>query len=473
MSPPPCRLLLIEDDRLQATAIERACCPDAAQATIEVVSNGADAEVALEDNEYDLIICDLALPADERRLDPDTDQGLRLFELIRDGSQGTPVMILSGNADLQMMQRFFKRGRSADLYGTRTEQPLVQFYDKEQLPDCMSAVQAHIARVVQLDQLSIGVPDEIVLSLSDERALRIFGRRTGAARATVESLTGGLSGARTIRVAFQDATGASTGTVVVKLGALGSVAREAARYEEVAPLLPVGLGAHVLFVVDAGAGKRGALVYQLADEHTETLFGLLERHDAVALRATQRLRSRLTEWVTDAPTVDRSLTDLRRPLVSDLKLREAGRDFSTERDIAVDVRESMAHGDLHGLNVLVNPNGEPTLIDYGEVRRANAALDPVTLELSAVFHPAMAGRLNGWPTEAQARAWADIDAYCDGCPIEEFVRECRAWAQDVSQDERELLATAYAFATRQIKYREATLPLAIAVADGVLEQLKQ
>jgi hypothetical protein len=80
------------------------------------------------------------------------------------------------------------------------------------------------------------------------------------------------------------------------------------------------------------------------------------------------------------------------------------------------------------LNVLVNPHGEPTLIDYGEVRRANAALDPVTLELSAVFHPAMIGKLAGWPSEAQANAWHDLDAYCDGSPIDGFVRECRAWA---------------------------------------------
>lgn len=471
MSAPPCRLLLIEDDHLQAAAIERACCPDATPATIEVVSNGVDAEVALEDNEYDLIICDLALPADERRLDPDTDEGLRLFDLIRDGSQGTPVMILSGNADLQMMQRFFKRGRSADLYGTRTEQPLVHFYDKEQLPDCIGAVRSHVARTLQLDQLALEVPEGIPLGLSDERALRIYGRRTGAARATVDSLAGGLSGARTLRVAFQDATGANTGTVVVKLGALGSVAREAARYDEVAPLLPVGLGAHVLFVVGAGAGKRGALVYQLADEHTETLFGLLEKQDGAALQAAKRLRARLNEWVADAPTIRRSLTDLRRPLVSDLKLREADRDHSAERGIEVDIRESMTHGDLHGLNVLVNPQGEPTLIDYGEVRRANAALDPVTLELSAVFHPAMVRRLAGWPTDVQARAWADLDAYCDGCPIEDFVRECRAWAVDVSEGDAELLATAYAFATRQIKYGESTLHLATAVADGVLARL--
>ena len=59
----------------------------------------------------------------------------------------------------------------------------------------------------------------------------------------------------------------------------------------------------------AGAGKRGALIYQLADEHTETLFGLLMNGDPTAVAATGRLRERLTDWVADAPTVERELSE--------------------------------------------------------------------------------------------------------------------------------------------------------------------
>ena len=68
------------------------------------------------------------------------------------------------------------------------------------------------------------------------------------------------------------------------------------------------------------------------------------------------------------------------------------------------------------------------LIDYGDVRRANAALDPVTLELSAVFHPDIAGVLGDWPTVDQISNWADIDAYCKNCPtpVDDFVRKANA-----------------------------------------------
>lgn len=466
-----CRILLIEDDHQEAQAIERACCPEPASVAFDVVTNGADAEDAVRAREYDLIICDLALPSDARRFEPYTDEGLRLFQLIREQASGTPVIVLSGHADLHMMKRFFQASADRDLYGTLTEQPLVQFFEKEDLPDCVDAVQSHIARVAVLDQLDLDLPSGLELSLSEQRALRIYGRRTGATRARVESLAGGLSDAKTLKIAFTDAAGAGTGVVVAKLGDLPRVTREAARYEQVAARLPVGLGAHVLFVVQAGAGHKGALFYQLADEHTQSLFDLLAARDPGAVAATLRLKQRLEEWGADAPVVVRSVAELRRPLISDLAMQDAGV-AADDRDLELKVRETTVHGDLHGLNVLVNQLGEPTLIDYGEVRMANAVLDPVTLELSVVYHPAMQGRLNGWPTVDQAARWADLDEFCIDCPIEEFVRACRSWAHSVSAGNDELLATAYAFSIRQAKYDNLSKPIALAVAESALNALR-
>ena len=62
-----CPLLLIEDDHDEALAIEKACCPDPSNVAIDVYNNGAEAEDALREGEYDLVICDLALPSDARR----------------------------------------------------------------------------------------------------------------------------------------------------------------------------------------------------------------------------------------------------------------------------------------------------------------------------------------------------------------------------------------------------------------------
>jgi DNA-binding NarL/FixJ family response regulator len=469
---PISRLLLIEDDHTEALAIEAACCPDPSKVAIEVVTNGAAAEDALRDGEYDLIVCDLALPADARRFEPSTDEGMRLFALIREQSQGTPVIVLSGHADIDMMPTFLQANRDGDLYGRGTEEQLVQFFPKERLPDCVDAVRSHIARLEGLDRLELQVTHGSELSLSDQRALKIYGRRTGASRGVAEPFDSGLSDAKTHKVSFTDVDGGSTGTVVAKLGDLRRVVREAAKYEQLAAMLPVGLGAHQLYVVQVGAGRRGALIYQLADEYTRSLFGLIAAGDPAAVAATLRLRQRLGEWATDARVVVRSLAELRRPLISDLHLRAVEFEIPDERGIELEMRETMTHGDLHGLNVLVNQRDEPTLIDYGEVRRANAALDPVTLELSIVYHPAMEGKLGGWPDAEKAAAWRDLDAYCTGCPAAEFVRTCRAWAYEVSAGESEVLATAYAYSLRQLKYAGPTAPVAEAVARGAHAALR-
>jgi len=250
------------------------------------------------------------------------------------------------------------------------------------------------------------------------------------------------------------------------------VIQEAGRYEQLAARLPVGLGALVLYVVQAGAGRRGALIYQLADEHTESLFGLVANNDPAALTAAERLRERLTDWVSTSPVVVRSLSEIRRGSISDMDLRRSSVEPPDERGIDVTVHEGLAHGDLHGFNVLVTPQGEPTLIDYGEVRRAPAALDPLTLELSLIFHPNMAANLGAWPSEEQAGQWMDLDSYCTGCPFENFVRACRSWAYDVAETVDEVAATAYAYSIRQAKYGNPTLNLALAVAEGTLTHLR-
>jgi CheY-like chemotaxis protein len=466
-----CRVLLIEDDPSEAEAIEKACCPNPGGIAFEIVSNGADAEDAVRGNEYDLIVSDLALPADGRQFDPDVDEGLRLFQLIRERSEGTPVIVLSGHANLHIVSRFFSANQMADLYGTKTEQPMVQFFPKEDLPDCVAAVRSHIAKTQALDRFEI-TAGSIRLGLSDQRALKIYGRRQGGVRGVVERLDDGLSGAKTFKISYADSEGADAGTVVAKLDDLRSTVREADRYNQVAPRMPAGLGAPVLHVIAAGAGQRGALIYQLAEENTQSLFGLIAAGEEPAATAVvSRLRDKLSAWSSGAPEVARGLAEIRRPLVSDLDLSEAGFEIPVERDLSVNVKAAMSHGDLHGLNVLVSQRGEPTLIDYGDVRRANSALDPITLELSALFHPVMAGRLGLWPSLHQAAAWFDLDGFCVGCPIPDYVRACRDWATTVSAGEGEMLATAYAFAMRQLKYADANHDLARALADGARSRL--
>lgn len=466
-----CRLLLIEDDAREARTIERACCPDPTKVAFEIAGNGADAEEAIRDHDYDLFICDLALPVNARHGDAEIEEGKRLFALIRERAPGTPAYILSGQGNLHMMREFFKVGASADLYGTKTEETLVQFFPKEDLPACVEAVQAHIAKTEIVDGFRLE-GDDLGLSLSDQRALKIYGRIQGAERGIVRAFDSGLSGSKTLALHLRGSGDTDAGKAVAKLGDLVRVAREADSYEQIAPRLPWGLAAHLLTVVRAGAGSRGALIYEYAHEYTSTLAGLLAAgEDMAAAQVAQRLREGLTSWFDGAPEQLVGLDQLRRDLVSDADLHGAGVEVPSERDIEVRVAKTMAHGDLHGFNVLVKDGTDPTLIDYGEVGDANGALDPVTLEFSSLFHPQMAGAFGDWPEPAQAASWADLDAYLDGCPVPEFVRACRDWAAEASAEEEELPATAYSYAMRQMKYPDTNKELALAIANGAHAKL--
>ncbi len=461
-----CRLLLIEDDPKEADMIERQCCPDPSKVAFSVAANAADAEEQVRGEEFDLVICDLALPADARQGDPEVAEGQRLFGLIREQAPGTPVIILSAHGDLTMMHKFFGVAGTADLYGERSEHALVLFFEKEKLPECVEAVKAHIAKTEALDRFSLE-GDNLGLGLSEERALKIYGRAQGAQRGVVSALDGGLSGTKTLKLELRDGAGDDLGRTVAKIGDLRRVLREANRLSQIAARIPVGLGAQLLEVVHAGTALRGALIYQFASEYTATLAGkLIAGEDAAAAAVTNALRQGLSTWTRDAPIVDKRLVDMRRPLVSDVALVAANVNIPDERPVEIRVREAMAHRDLHGFNVLVNDRDEPTLIDYGEVGKANAALDPVTLELSILFHPGIAEAFSDWPSEEQAKSWVDLDAYLVGCPVPEFVNAARRWAVEAAAGTDELIATAYSYALRQAKYQNPNTDLALAFTNG-------
>ena len=113
----------------------------------------------------------------------------------------------------------------------------------------------------------------------------------------------------------------------------------------------------------------------------------------------------------------------------------------------------------------------PILIDYGDVGPGPSALDPITAELSVLFHP---GGLSGtWPSPDDALQWGDVELYVRNCPYQDFVRTCRQWARDVSAGDREITATAYAYLLRQLKYPDTNKDLALSLLAGVKKYFDQ
>src|SRR5262249_45777373 len=153
------------------------------------------------------------------------------------------------------------------------------------------------------------------------------------------------------------------------------------------------------------------------------------------------LRQLLRPWRDGAFSRSLTVGDIRAELLTDSALLAAapvlaGTKWDRFEEQRLHIRACVQHRDLHGLNILV-AGERPVVIDYGEVDIAAASLDPITLELSLVFHPRARSIKGDWPSVAQAEKWYDLEVYLDGCPVAEFVRACREWADEAKIGNRE------------------------------------
>jgi DNA-binding NarL/FixJ family response regulator len=462
----PIRVLLIEDEPAKADEIAAACTSAIdSEAAVTVAADDEQATLHLSEEDFDLVVYDLA-------------GGVELFREIGASHPGIPVVICASPSDLGVISELMAAGRREDVFGTDGSEPMVSFHPQDRLDDCIANVQRIIREYAELSAVEISLEEPLELETSETRALQIFARRTGAARAEVTGLSGGLSGAKTVVVDACAAGGMRTAHVVGKLSSVSTIPAAVDGYENAIPDLPAGLGAALAGVVTAGAGNTGAVFYRLADDYRRNWFDCLAESPEDAAEAVRRLHGRFAERYGQAPVEPISGQALRRGVVPDDWLAEAPAevpDISEIESLELTVRRGIQHGDFHGLNVLVSDTCEPLLIDYDNYAVANCALDPVTLELSALFHRdegAQAAR-QGWPDPETAARWFDLDAYVAGCPYPEAIRACRAWAVDAAADERELAATLWAVALRQLCFENTDKALANVMIEAGAAALQE
>jgi hypothetical protein len=287
----------------------------------------------------------------------------------------------------------------------------------------------------------------------------------------VAALSGGYSDAKVLRVAVF-VGGNQTHLTVGKLTTIKELGEELTRYQIFNRLLP-GAAPTIVCQVRTGAGQIGGTFYQLAAGHDRSLFDVLTDAPDIGGKLVAEVRAVVTPWFGHA--VERMVTigELRRSHISDAifaKVSGALPDQNLARfeEHAVTLKECCRHGDLHGENVLLNAAQKPILIDFGEAGVGSAAIDPVTLELSAIFHPN--GMLNKtkWPSAAQAKHWYDTDVYLKECPYPSYVKTCRDWAYEVAPGSRALYAVAYTYLVRQFKYPDTDKEIAKALIEGIV-----
>lgn len=441
-------------------------------------SRSSAIEMVTMDVHYDVSVCDLRIPANDGELDAAVVHGEAVVAHLTDTLPGTLLIVFSAYGDVDVVAGLMRRVVTGDPFGSGDERPLISFFKKDDLPEFIAEMGGIRDQLNGLQGIEIATGVErIPLTGREQRTLRLCGRQVGGTVVRVSPLSGGLSGVRTLRLRIDDDRGAPVLEGVAKLGPLEALEDERRRCENfVMGRLSATTFAPVARFIRSGAGAHGALLYSLAGGFDANLFEVLTSRPDACPNVVNRLRQNLAPWRQDAPTDVVLIADIRRALISDDDLEDLA-EFLAElpmdqvESLRVQVRSCPQHGDLHGGNVLVNPDGVPVLIDFGRTGIATASLDAVTLEFSILFHPDAEGLRGQWPTVEQAARWDEYDHYTAGCPAPDLVRLCREWAYEVAGGDREVLANVYAFAVRQMKYPDADKALAFAIAYRAAELL--
>ncbi|WP_210162984.1 phosphotransferase [Rhizobium leguminosarum] len=463
-------ILVVEDDEEYITELQRIIAESGGPAIPTFVTNRDDAVAKLERGFFDLAILDLKIPTAAGTTDLDPEHGKYVFHHVRNVSPGTKILVLTGSPSDDFIAPLLAQKHDADIWSEGAKVDTVEFLKKIQIDQAPERISRVVSAIQALSDIELQT-NGLNLSTGEDRLVRIFAKHFKALTCSVHPIGAGKSGARPLRLQMFDQTGALIREVVAKLGELPKMQDEDARYDEHVVLLDGAATPRKMKLLEFGAGAMAGLFYQLASGHDASMFKTMAEEDALAAKAVAATADALAGWSNGRNQERRSIASIRAQWVSDewaAKLHaDYGLTWAAEFERRqIQTRWCCVHGDLHGENILVSPQGGVLVIDYGDVGFGSAAYDPITLELSAVLQDNPT-RGPDWPTADACRQWHDLEAYLVGCPMPEFIRACRAWSEKLMVGRRELAACAYSYLLRQLKYRDTDKDRILALLEGV------
>jgi CheY-like chemotaxis protein len=470
------KILLVEDEESVGIEFVEELRDRCSTCSVFWARHRDEAVERLEAQSFDLVVCDLRIPPRSGSADLSENYGLEVHARLRAEHPGVPSYFLTGYADAVDLRTQLTLAPSADLFGTRELHPLVTLFYKDEFRECVTAIVAMATELERLAQIAL-VPEGIEAELGEtgSQAIRIYASRNQGALVEVARL-GGLSGQAALRATVRDATNQVRARVFAKVGNRARLLRELSAFEQNVPnLLPPGSYPPVVDKVDAGIRDEVCLLFGLAAGFENSdLFAVLAESGEKVVPLLQDVRELLTPW--------RDLRKFGRVGLEELSPTSISR-AAVEEVIAPDMFKpevwmwdfrmplSPQHGDLHGENILLSSTGQPMLIDFALARVLPACLDPISLELSLLFHPKSPLKESEWPSRDRADAWLEVDEYVRGCPWPRVVKYLRAWALEDAGEESAFLAVALANVLRQFKYPDTDKEIAASIALAIASSL--
>lgn len=457
--------LLIEDEDDQAARALRILEPLGFD--VQTVSNAEEARrlLAAKGGTFDLIVVDRRLPGSDRE-EPLDAVGDELLEDVCVLSPDSLVVVLTGRADVPQVQKAMAdRGELSLEPGPPLDR--VRHFEKTNYRGFEEYLSSVVDRLSQLHDFSIEyVVDGGVGTLPPEerRLLAKVGAAVQSSAITVRLLDGGLTGDSVYRAEAIDANGATVGRFIVKTRLRNILAPgPTGNYQMLHDSALVAMPFKRVFGLSSG--REAQLIQDVGV--SESLFSLLRHDEEMALSvlgvATDSIDSRM-QRIRRVVTI----TELIAPLLEWDEFESAAHRLgiaALSGLMRVTSTSGPQHGDLHGANVLV-ASQRPVLIDFDRECVATETLDPVTLFLSSLFHPASPVSGTEWmrssPTELLS------DSFLVGCPYPGWFAALQDWARTSAIGQDEVWAIALAYCLRQIRFPEsAERPEVVAWAEAL------
>jgi CheY-like chemotaxis protein len=476
------RCLLVEDDADFASDVEAAL---RAIPGCEVVwaRSRNSADIQLAGNSFELVILDRNLPSIDDKLDDHRDHGWAVFNRVREGQPGTPVWFLTGTADPDFAAELNNdHSKSRDLNGRKRDEQMYRVFWKRNMDVCIGKIQEFCAARRDLEAIAVAnpAPRDLDLSADEARVIKIFARRHDGASVSVSSLNGGLTNSRVLKVVARANDGRALLVAAAKVAAMRTTYDEAEKYrDDIVKLVPGGFP-QLTEVVDAGGANTGGIFYGMVGvgEDVTSLFRRIAQADAAIVDVPSDILRIEQPWYDATQKARVRVGEIRRRLIGDAALHRVrdqleGIAYEAAEAREIDVARCCQHGDLHCANIVFGNDGRAMLIDFGDCGPSFASVDPVTLELSTIFHSQVATLPKGWPDSDTMAQWVDLDTYVVKCRYEPFIRACRAWANRVAGSREEVIAAAYAYGMRQLKYKDTNKDHARSLVRGCILALEK
>lgn len=470
------KILLVEDHQSYAETLTQRILSISPLVNVVLAKSRDSAVSLIQADFFDIIILDLQIPTTDGAFDIERVHGQNVFFSAQEHAPGTPVYILTGSEPDAFLRGLAKHGQKVNLWGDGIAVATVEYYHKEDGDQLLQHLEKVAPRIADTDKIRLNTAGQILeLNSEQKRALKIFTRSNGGTACRLKKL-GGLSDAIVLKVTVLDSTGHVRCECVGKLGPAKHVKKEISAYSSEVVHLRLGAFAHVISYHDQGLRGFSGIFYALADQHSETFFDLaLNRPDKAKVVLTSAQEA-LSRWSKAGRVVETEIKEIRRKILSDENFGRIVERYDLQElhaleDRIVNISASCIHGDLHGGNLLVNSKDQPLLIDFGDVGSSYTCLDPITLELSMLFHPdARASGLSQY-LESEVENWIDLEIYAANSPLAAIVKFCREWAYDVGPHDESVLVVAYLFTLRQFKYDTVPADTLTNLLKGIIRSM--